>query len=228
MIDEQLVQLLSPEGERISNPDYESTLTGDEIFDLYRDMVIIRRLCNESTSLQRQGQLALWAPIQGQEAAQIGAGTSARAEGLLLPLVPRTRRRLVSRGAARGHAAGLSRGHDRRLGPSEVPSLGAHGRPGQPDAARRGLRDGHPARRRRGGRLTFFGDGASSQGDVLESFVWAASLQRPGRVPVPEQPVGASRRPPRCSRRSPSTTAPTASASPACASTATTCSRCTR
>jgi pyruvate dehydrogenase E1 component alpha subunit len=74
MIDEELVQLLTPEGERVENSEYESTLNGDEIFGFYRDMVIIRRLCNESTSLQRQGQLALWAPIQGQEAAQIGAG----------------------------------------------------------------------------------------------------------------------------------------------------------
>ena len=74
MIDEELVQLLTPEGERVSHPDYTSTLNSEEIFALYRDMVIIRRLCNEATSLQRQGQLALWAPLQGQEAAQIGAG----------------------------------------------------------------------------------------------------------------------------------------------------------
>jgi hypothetical protein len=50
MIDEELVQLLTPEGERVENSEYESTLNGDEIFGFYRDMVIIRRLCNESTS----------------------------------------------------------------------------------------------------------------------------------------------------------------------------------
>ena len=71
MIDEELVQLLTPEGERVENSEYESTLNGDEIFGFYRDMVIIRRLCNESTSLQRQGQLALWAPIQGHDAAAL-------------------------------------------------------------------------------------------------------------------------------------------------------------
>ena len=49
MIDEELVQLLTPEGERVESSDYESTLNGDEIFGLYRDMVIVRRLCNEST-----------------------------------------------------------------------------------------------------------------------------------------------------------------------------------
>ena len=69
-----MIQLLNPEGERVSNSEYESSLTPSEILGLYRDMAIIRRLCNEATSLQRKGQLALWAPVQGQEAAQIGAG----------------------------------------------------------------------------------------------------------------------------------------------------------
>src|ERR1035437_10173920 len=62
MIGEELVQLLTPEGERVAHPEYESTLSGEEIFGLYRDMVIVRRLCTESTSLQRQGQLALSGP----------------------------------------------------------------------------------------------------------------------------------------------------------------------
>jgi 2-oxoisovalerate dehydrogenase E1 component alpha subunit len=74
MIGEEFVQLLTPEGERIASTDYESSLGRDDILSLFRDMVIVRRLCNESTSLQRQGQLALWAPVQGQEAAQVGAG----------------------------------------------------------------------------------------------------------------------------------------------------------
>src|ERR1700685_1395535 len=74
MIDEKVFQLLTPEGERVENAEYESTLNGDEIFGFYRDMVIIRRLCNESTSLQRQGRRALVAPSQGHEAAQIGPG----------------------------------------------------------------------------------------------------------------------------------------------------------
>ena len=74
MIGEELIQLVTPEGERVVDAQYESTLSGEAIFGMYRDMVIIRRLDQESTSLQRQGQLALWAPVQGQEAAQIGAG----------------------------------------------------------------------------------------------------------------------------------------------------------
>ena len=42
--------------------------------------------------------------------------------------------------------------------------------------------------------LAFFGDGASSQGDVNESFVWAAAEQPAGRLLLPEQPVGDQRR----------------------------------
>src|ERR1035441_8710895 len=85
MIGEELVQLLTPEGERVAHPEYESTLSGEEIFGLYRDMVIVRRLCTESTSLQRQGQLALWAPVQGQEAAQIGAGRALDPQDFTFP-----------------------------------------------------------------------------------------------------------------------------------------------
>jgi pyruvate dehydrogenase E1 component alpha subunit len=130
MIGEELVQLLTPEGERVAHPEYESTLSGEEIFGLYRDMVIVRRLCTESTSLQRQGQLALWAPVQGQEAAQIGAGRALDPQDFTFPTY-------------REHGIAWCRG----VPPEDM--------------------------------LTFFGDGASSQGDVLEAFVWASSFNTP-------------------------------------------------
>ena len=41
--------------------------------------------------------------------------------------------------------------------------------------------------------LVFFGDGASSQGDVNEAFVWAAAVQPAGGLLLPEQPVGDQR-----------------------------------
>src|SRR5699024_6697337 len=40
----------------------------------YRDMVLVRRFDTEATSLQRHGELGLWPPCLGQEAAQIGSG----------------------------------------------------------------------------------------------------------------------------------------------------------
>jgi 2-oxoisovalerate dehydrogenase E1 component alpha subunit len=179
MIDEELVQLLTPEGERITHPDYESTLDGDEVFGLYRDMVIIRRLCNESTSLQRQGQLALWAPVQGQEAAQIGAGRA------LAPMdfsFPSYREHGVAwcRGVPpedmlRVFRAVTTGGWDPQRYRHSVPTVVLGNQTLHAVGYAMGVqRDGAEE-----AVLTFFGDGASSQGDVLESFVWAASFNAP-------------------------------------------------
>jgi len=151
MIDEELVQLLTPEGERVENSEYESTLNGDEIFGFYRDMVIIRRLCNESTSLQRQGQLALWAPIQGQEAAQIGAGRALDRMDFTFPTY-REHGIAWCRGVPPENMLRLFRAvSNGGWDPQKVPPLGPDRRPRQPVPPRRWLRHGHPARRRRRG-----------------------------------------------------------------------------
>jgi len=71
------ISLLTPTGERLDHPDYSpriAHLGPDALRGLYRDMVLVRRLDNEATSLQRQGELALWAQCLGQEAAQVGSG----------------------------------------------------------------------------------------------------------------------------------------------------------
>src|SRR5487761_2531329 len=179
MIDEELVQLLSPEGQRVHHPEYESTLGQGEAVGLYRDMVIVRRLCNESTSLQRQGQLALWAPVQGQEAAQIGAGRA------LAPMdfsFPSYREHGVAwcRGVPpedmlRVFRAVTTGGWDPQKYRHSVPTVVLGNQTLHAVGYAMGVqRDGAEE-----AVLTFFGDGASSQGDVLESFVWAASFNAP-------------------------------------------------
>jgi len=81
----EMVQLLSTEGDRIAHPNYCSTLDGATIAAAYRDMVFARRFDQEGTTLQRQGQLGLWAPLLGQEAAQIGAGYALAAGDHVFP-----------------------------------------------------------------------------------------------------------------------------------------------
>ena len=76
--------------------------------------------------------------------------------------------------------------------------------------------------------IVYFGDGATSQGDVNEAFVWAVGVQRPGRVLLPEQPVGHLRA---AGEAVPDPAVPAgaaASASPASGSTATTSSPASR
>ena len=61
----ELVQLLTPEGERVHHPDYELDLADEEYRALYRDLVLTRRVDLEATALQRQGELGLWAGLLG-------------------------------------------------------------------------------------------------------------------------------------------------------------------
>jgi 2-oxoisovalerate dehydrogenase E1 component alpha subunit len=179
MIDEELVQILTPEGERTAHPLYESTLGKDEIFGFYRDMVIIRRICNEGTSLQRQGQLALWAPVQGQEAAQIGAGRALAPMDFTFPSyrehgiawcrgIPPEDWFRIFRAVTTGGWDPQKYRHSTPtvvLGNQALNAVG-YAMGVQRDGAEEAV-------------MTFFGDGASSQGDVLEAFVWAASFNAP-------------------------------------------------
>ncbi|MGH3920090.1 MAG: thiamine pyrophosphate-dependent enzyme, partial [Pseudonocardiaceae bacterium] len=80
-----LVQLLTPEGQRVSHPRFDLQISPAEIQSVYRDMVLVRRADREADALQRQGQLGLWAPLLGQEAAQIGAGRAMAPQDMGFP-----------------------------------------------------------------------------------------------------------------------------------------------
>ncbi len=179
MIGEELVQLLTPEGERVSHPEYESSLTNDQIVSYYRDMVIVRRICTESTSLQRQGQLALWAPIQGQEAAQIGAGRALAPMDFTFPTYREHGiawcRGVPPEDMLRLFRATSNGGWDPQKYRHSVPTVVLGNQALHAVGYAMGVqRDGAEE-----AVMAFFGDGASSQGDVLESFVWASSYNAP-------------------------------------------------
>jgi 2-oxoisovalerate dehydrogenase E1 component alpha subunit len=75
-----MLQLLAPDGTYGVPKEYQrygdviETLTEDDLKKFYRDMARIRRFDVEAIALQRQGQLGLWVPAIGQEGAQIGSG----------------------------------------------------------------------------------------------------------------------------------------------------------
>ncbi|MEL0236843.1 MAG: thiamine pyrophosphate-dependent dehydrogenase E1 component subunit alpha [Aquiluna sp.] len=75
-----MLQLLSEDGTYGVEKGYErygeviDSLDEDKLKTFYRDMARIRRFDQEAIALQRQGQLGLWVPAIGQEAAQIGSG----------------------------------------------------------------------------------------------------------------------------------------------------------
>ncbi|RAD64333.1 pyruvate dehydrogenase (acetyl-transferring) E1 component subunit alpha, partial [Burkholderia multivorans] len=72
-----MIQMLTEDGNRVQSGEYDAfaaELTDEDLRGFYRDMVLVRRVDAEGAALQRQGQLGLWAPMFGQEAAQIGMG----------------------------------------------------------------------------------------------------------------------------------------------------------
>ena len=64
-----MLQLLTPSGDVLGEPPLSVDLTRR----LYRAMVYVRTFDRKCTALQKQGRLATYAPFEGQEAAQVGS-----------------------------------------------------------------------------------------------------------------------------------------------------------
>jgi pyruvate dehydrogenase E1 component alpha subunit len=186
---EDLVQLLTPEGERLDDTAFGQYVDGvdtAQLCGLYRDMVLVRRFDREANALQRQGQLGIWVPLLGQEAAQIGAGRALRPNDMAFPSY-REHGVAWCRGVQPTELLGIFRGTDhggwdfqgKRFHPYTIvignQVLNAAG-------YAMGQRfDGKVGNDSSDNEATicFFGDGATSQGDVHEAFVWAAVYDAP-------------------------------------------------
>jgi 2-oxoisovalerate dehydrogenase E1 component alpha subunit len=184
------VQLLTPDGERIDSVTtadgvtYSVDFTDDEYKELYRDLVTVRRLDAEATALQRQGELGIWASLLGQEAAQVGSGRALRTQDMAFPTY-REHGVLYTRGIDPIMPFGLFRGVDQGgwdankykfngytivIGSQTLHATGyamgitMDGKVGTPDGE---------------AVIAYFGDGATSQGEVNEAFVWAGVFNAP-------------------------------------------------
>jgi pyruvate dehydrogenase E1 component alpha subunit len=152
---------------------------------MYRDMVLTRRFDDEATSLQRQGELALFAPARGQEAAQVGSAHALRPQDYVFPSY-REHGVLQVRGLDPVDRLRFFRGSDHGgWNPTESNTavytivIGAHTLHATGYAM--GVqRDGTPHDKHDGTAvITYFGDGATSQGDVNEAMVYAAVNDAP-------------------------------------------------
>ena len=183
-----MVQLLTPEGQRVEHPDYKLDISDDEIAGLYRDLVLVRRIDTEAIALQRQGELGLWASLLGQEAAQIGAGRALKKQDMSFPTYRehgvawcRDVDPLTLLGLYRGTNLGGwdPKSNNFNLYTIVIGAQTLHATGYAMGVVRDGaVGTGDPDRDT--AVLAFFGDGASSQGDVNESFVWAGA----GNLPV--------------------------------------------
>ena len=182
-----LVQLLTPEGERVSHAEFSYDGDDDSIRGLFRDLVLSRRIDFEAHALQRHGELGLWAPALGQEAAQIGSGRALLPQDFAFPTY-REHGVALCRGIDPALLLGLFRGVE--LGgwdPAEhgfaLYSIVIGAQTLHATGYAMGLTlDGEVGRNdpeRDAAVIAYFGDGATSQGDVNEAFDWAAVFNAP-------------------------------------------------
>ncbi len=188
VVEADMVQLLDADGTRHADSTFgpfADALDAEALLGLYRDMAMVRRFDAEATALQRQGELALWVPVVGQEAAQIGSGRAMRPADYAFPTYREHGVALARgldladllklfRGVSNGgwdpretnfhlytlvlaaqtlHAVGYAMGIARDLAADSTT---------EPAAV-----------------IAYFGDGSSSEGDVHESMVFAASFDAP-------------------------------------------------
>jgi 2-oxoisovalerate dehydrogenase E1 component alpha subunit len=181
------IQLLDVDGTITSDERLPLNLSNTDLAALYRDMVMARRIDTEAIALQRQGELGLWPSMLGQEAAQIGAGRALEPQDFVFPTY---REHGVAwckdvdpvdlLGVFRGTTLGGWNPYDNNfnlytlvIGAQTLHAVGY---------AMGLVRDGsvgtdEPGRDR--AVLVFLGDGALSEGETNEAFVWAAAQDLP-------------------------------------------------
>jgi 2-oxoisovalerate dehydrogenase E1 component alpha subunit len=83
---EDPVRILDPDG-KVADPEARESLDlkEEDLRALYRFMALARQVDLECTALQRQGELAVYPPLLGQEAAQVGSAYALGDEDFVFP-----------------------------------------------------------------------------------------------------------------------------------------------
>jgi 2-oxoisovalerate dehydrogenase E1 component alpha subunit len=173
------VQLLDDQGVLHEVEGYPLDLKEEDFRNLYRYMVLSRRVDKQAINLQRQGQLGVYASLLGQEAAQVGGAYALDEQDWVFPSYREMGAALV-RGVDPGKILHLFRGtwlsnHDpmaTHFGLLSIPI---------------GTQALHAAGFAMGAKfdgkdtvvMSYFGDGATSEGDPHEAMNFAAVYDAP-------------------------------------------------
>ncbi|MDQ4004699.1 MAG: pyruvate dehydrogenase (acetyl-transferring) E1 component subunit alpha [Actinomycetota bacterium] len=175
------VRILAPDGSVVDSEAREGLdLKEEDLRAMYRQMAVTRQVDLECTALQRQGELAVYPPVLGQEAAQVGSAYALAEEDFVFPSYREVGVAVVRgidlvdymkfhRGTRHG---GITDPVGKRFAEISVPvssqTLHAVG------WAMGARKDGRGACS-----IVYFGDGATSQGDFHEACNFAAVFRSP-------------------------------------------------
>jgi pyruvate dehydrogenase E1 component alpha subunit len=179
--DDELARILDPSGAVVDREAREALdLKEEDLRAMYRAMALARQVDLECTALQRQGELAVYPPLLGQEAAQVGSAYALGEEDFVFPAYREVGVAIIRgidlveythfhRGTRHG---GIDNPVGRRFAEVTIPiathALHAVG------WAMGTRKDGG-----RGCAIVYFGDGATSEGDFHEACNFAGVFKAP-------------------------------------------------
>ena len=173
----EMLRILNPDGRLEEN--LHPGLSDEKIRELFQKVLFIRMLDRKALSLQRQGRMGTYAPVEGQEAGQVGSAFALGEEDWVFPSFRETGV-LYLRGVPvrdillywMGDERGARFPEDVRVFPISVP-VGTHTlhAVGAAWAAR--------LRKEKTCTIVYFGDGATSEGDFHEAMNFAGVFQAP-------------------------------------------------
>jgi pyruvate dehydrogenase E1 component alpha subunit len=177
-----LLQLVTPQGVRVRDDTFDpliADVSPEQLLQLHEDLVVVRRIDTEATALQRQGELGLWPPLLGQEAAQVGSARQLRSDDFVFSSY-RENAVAYCRGVQLEDLVRVWRGTaSSGWNPFDV----GMATPAVIIGAQTLHATGYALGCKKDGvdsvAVAYFGDGATSQGDVNEAMVFAASFQVP-------------------------------------------------
>ena len=173
----EVVRILDQEG--LCDDSLRPGLTDEDLHRLYRYMVLVRLMDRKAVSLQRQGRIGTYGQLEGQEAAQVGSAYALERRDWIVPSY-RDGAAMLVHGMPLPimciYWAGSEEGNrvpdDVRCLPFAIP-IGS-----QPLHAV-GIAWAARIRREPIVAVTYFGDGATSEGDLHEAMNFAAVYQLP-------------------------------------------------
>lgn len=174
-----IAALLDENGNLTAEGERQAAVPDDTLRELYRMMVIARRIDQEGLNLQRQGEIGLWGPYYGHEAAQVGAALAMDPTDWIFPYY-RDIAMAICRGVKptpilaifRGLAHGAWNPYEHRLAPFIIP-VGSQ----VPHAV--GFAIGCKLDDEQTAVLVGSGEGATSTGDWHEAMNFAGVFQAP-------------------------------------------------
>jgi pyruvate dehydrogenase E1 component alpha subunit len=159
--------------------DLEPDLSDDLLLKLHRTMLLSRKLDEEMLTLQRQGRLGTFAPVKGQEAAQLGAMAALRESDWMVPSFRETAAALWRGQPIENillYYGGFLQGHDMLEGTHDLPvAIPVASQTVQAS----GIGYGIKYKGEDQVVIVFFGDGATSEGDFYEALNFAGVFQVP-------------------------------------------------